>query len=555
MPRETAVAVVKGMLHKLHFSMHDHEKDLTKEMNKMLDKLQAKGPLSFAVFKNWLSEGTKDAQICGFLRLEDRMRDGVHGAAELQELDVWADMPYRYFEVSSSHSALKGGKLKKGTFLRAMRRRAKDPSSPKTPYDYYAEDLRGRVYCVEDSHLTEVMAADVSTKNYETLMQVDKDRGEDVVSVETDPMGLTLPHPVIGVDIQTSVANSNSALMRSDKVMHFLRQCVEYIDAHVEEEGLYRIPGGSRRINEMCYRANQGRPLVMQLGDVENCCSVIVRWLRNLPESYGLLWNRYSSPLRQEYSAASGDDKKRRAVLSRILGSLPTENCDVLKFLLRHFKRVGDADNKMTLKNLDICIPGGFNIPSLLNDAAHVFHDWNNGIEPKTPSVGRLKSHYRAVSVSVGQVSNLEPKSSASRLTVEPSSLGGANRSSNVNAIVSPRPNGSASSMSLSMNAIMSPRDDGRTLPNLKPLKKSPPAPPIVQVVPASKPPTLSPRVSPVPSPRVSPSPSPRASPRASPRSMSNSRSSSRPTTPRRGSDVPPELPPLPPMSSFRISE
>ena len=87
MPRDTAVSAVRQLLSKLHFVTHDSEKDCLKDLNKALDKLQPKGPLTFAVFKNWLSVGTKDAQICGFLSLEERMRDGVHGAAELEELN------------------------------------------------------------------------------------------------------------------------------------------------------------------------------------------------------------------------------------------------------------------------------------------------------------------------------------------------------------------------------------------------------------------------------------------------------------------------------------
>jgi hypothetical protein len=33
-------------------------------------------------------------------------------------------------------------------------------------------------------------------------------------------------------------------------------------------------------------------------GDVENCCSVVVRWLRTLPDRCGLLWNEYTGQLR-----------------------------------------------------------------------------------------------------------------------------------------------------------------------------------------------------------------------------------------------------------------
>ena len=181
---------------------------------------------------------------------------------------------------------------------------------------------------MDSAHAVELEFSALPAKTVPSFLKLDEERGEKVVDLEKDPMGLTLPHPVLGVDVPTAVRHSHGAI---DLVPSFLRQCIDYIDQHVEEEGLYRIPGGSRRINEMCYMVNQGRSLIIEPGDVENCCSVVVRWLRTLPERSGLLWNDFTQQLRGDYAAASGNEPLRRQLIKQIIDLLPPENKNTLK--------------------------------------------------------------------------------------------------------------------------------------------------------------------------------------------------------------------------------
>ncbi len=372
-----AVETVKEIMARLRLSSAWDEK----EAEEAAKKLQPKGSLLFQAFKRFLITTAKDALIMGLLRVEERLwvDQAMH-----DEMTRWTEINVKFLEPADSHAPVRGSKLKKGVVLRARRRRLKEAANLRAGCDYYAEDARGHIYLVEGAKVTEVEHSAMTPKNLAAFQKLDEERGEKVCDVEKDPMGLTLPHPVLGVDMATAVKNSPGAI---DMVPSFLRQCIDYIDQHLEEEGLYRIPGGSRRINEMCFMANQGRPLILEPGDVENCCSVVVRWLRTLPDQHGLLWNAQTRQYRGDFSAAAGNDGLRAEILKRVVEMLPPESKSTLRFLLRHFQRVGEAKNKMTLKTLDICIPGGFDLPSLIACAPLVWDDWETGPPPALPAL------------------------------------------------------------------------------------------------------------------------------------------------------------------------
>jgi hypothetical protein len=571
-PIKLAVDTVKEILTRIKFVAAWDEK----EAEETAKRLQPKGHMSFLCFKRFLMIATKEAQLMGVLRLDDRLR--VDPATH-EELLLWTEMNTRLFEVQENHAPPRGAKLKKGSVLRAKRKRMKDPNNFRLGCEYYAEDSKGHVYMVDSAKLAEVEGPSVTPKLVASFQKLDEERGEQVCDLEKDPMGLTLSHPVLGVDVPTAVRNSPGAV---DLVPSFLRQCVDYIDEHVIEEGLYRIPGGSRRINEMCLMANQGRALILEPGDVENCCSVVVRWLRTLPDHHGLLWNGFTGHLRGDYSSAAGNDTLRRQIMRQVVGLLPPENSRTLKFLLHHFQRVGEADNKMTLKNIDICIPGGFDIPSLVSYAPFVWDDWN-APEPQPPQQYPAQVANAPMSVPagpgvVGASSNRvppvtgsarSPRSSATPggLPVPPArasdavparmaipsggdvltrqSLSHSTGSSPAISRVSPRrntgndlgapakvpsvPGPNTAPASLTASPVVSPAGGGGVAPTV-----TAPANPSPQMPPSRSPPR-------------SPSQSPRAEPRLSPR-----------FSPRDGApavgppgDVPPPLPELPPLPAL----
>jgi hypothetical protein len=285
-----ALDTVKEILSRLKFGACWDEKE-AEEVSKKLQPVP-KAPFTLQLFKKLLCIVSKDAQLCGVLKLDERL---IVDGAVAEELLLWQEVNTKFVEISENGSAIRGGKVKKGTLMRVKRRKWKDPSNLKAGCFFFAEDAKGRVYVVDSAHASEVEHSALPPKTIPSFLKLDEERGEKVVDLEKDPMGLTLPNPVLGVDVATAVRHSPGAV---DLVPSFLRQCIDYIDEHVEEEGLYRIPGGSRRINEMCYMANQGRALIIEPGDVENCCSVVVRWLRCLPERSGLLWNEFTGQLR-----------------------------------------------------------------------------------------------------------------------------------------------------------------------------------------------------------------------------------------------------------------
>lgn len=322
-------------------------------------------------------------------------------------------------------------------------------------------------------------------KDLQKFMHFDELRGVPFVNLETDPMGLGLPTAVLGVDVATAVKRSPDSRWN---IPTFLLQAVRYIDMNVTEEGLYRIPGGAKRINELCFVANRGHELVLDLGDVEACCSVVVRWLRTLPEGQGLLWNSTTQSLRAAVSGAKGEERK--IFLRQAINLLPPENSATLLFLAQHFKRVADAENKMTLANLDICIPGNLDVQSLVTFGPWLWDNFSapcGAFTPRSDQVHALQGHRLQVrSPTITVVPSKKDESNAESVPMiahAPLSPAPAEfpleSSSSHKAIptVSPRPAGMKAGASLT-SPVTSPR--------------------------VSAAPSPQPRVSPVPSPRIS---------------------------------------------------
>lgn len=90
------------------------------------------------------------------------------------------------------------GKLKKGTVLRAFRKRAVGAGK----MEFMLESAKGELYRLSAESLNELEHGAVPPKVLARFAKLDELRGVPVVNMEQDPMGLSLPTAVLGVYVR-----------------------------------------------------------------------------------------------------------------------------------------------------------------------------------------------------------------------------------------------------------------------------------------------------------------------------------------------------------------
>ncbi|KAA0723067.1 Breakpoint cluster region protein [Triplophysa tibetana] len=157
-----------------------------------------------------------------------------------------------------------------------------------------------------------------------------------------------IPEPVFCVQI-AQVAKQEGVL-----VPHIVRSCVEEVERRgLNEEGIYRISGASREIQELKHAFNTNyREAVSKLRslDVNAVSGTLKLYFRELPLAL------IPSDHFQGFSVAIdiADPYVRANHMLAVLQALPDVNRNTLLFLLHHLRRVAEKQeqNKMSLSNL-----------------------------------------------------------------------------------------------------------------------------------------------------------------------------------------------------------
>eukprot|EP00761_Pharyngomonas_kirbyi_P012717 gb/GECH01012744.1/.p1 GENE.gb/GECH01012744.1/~~gb/GECH01012744.1/.p1 ORF type:complete len:482 (+),score=118.68 gb/GECH01012744.1/:1-1446(+) len=166
---------------------------------------------------------------------------------------------------------------------------------------------------------------------------------------------------VFGTDLQSLVDREQEQerrllkLDRTDpdaipRICDILISHIEYYG--LEEEGLFRIPGGDAKVNKMTQEIDVGEKIELERNDIHVATTLLKKFLRELPEPL-LTSDLYDSWLE---TSEIENRKERSHVLSNLVKKLPNVNQSLLKRILRLLHQVAlhNTKNKMTSENLAI---------------------------------------------------------------------------------------------------------------------------------------------------------------------------------------------------------
>ncbi|KAF1814478.1 RhoGAP-domain-containing protein [Eremomyces bilateralis CBS 781.70] len=175
-------------------------------------------------------------------------------------------------------------------------------------------------------------------------------------------------HPVFGVSLD--------ALYQRDgtPVPLVVYQCVQAVDLYgLEVEGIYRVPGDARHIQQLKSLFNHDSSRVdfrnpeAFYHDVNSVAGLLKLWLRELPDP--VLTSERESDLIG--AARIQDYAMRRDSIHAIVNELPDPNYATLRAVVLHLHKIQErsAHNRMTSENLAICfaptLMGNFRGPNV----------------------------------------------------------------------------------------------------------------------------------------------------------------------------------------------
>lgn len=167
---------------------------------------------------------------------------------------------------------------------------------------------------------------------------------------------------------------------------------IEALNHFVRVEGLFRIPGGSKHVDDLKEKFDKGEGVDLDPDEVDphELASLLKQFLRELPEplfAYDLYY-----PLINTQS--NRDDESRLECMKILLESLPKENLKVAGHVCRFLRRVADNAefNRMNAENLAMVFaPNVLRPKTEVASTIHVeYKEARNTFEDMVRNAGRL---------------------------------------------------------------------------------------------------------------------------------------------------------------------
>ncbi|KAF9442640.1 RhoGAP-domain-containing protein [Macrolepiota fuliginosa MF-IS2] len=160
--------------------------------------------------------------------------------------------------------------------------------------------------------------------------------------------------PTFGVDLSEQMARDNV------EVPLIMVKCCEAIERYgVTSQGIYRVSGTTRKVNDLRARLDKGGNMDSVdldasewANDINNVASVMKMWLRELPDPL-LTYSLHQGFIE---AAKIENDRLRQIRLHERVNDLPDPNYSTLKYFLGHLHRINQqaAENQMSMQNLAI---------------------------------------------------------------------------------------------------------------------------------------------------------------------------------------------------------
>ncbi|EGC37485.1 hypothetical protein DICPUDRAFT_149898 [Dictyostelium purpureum] len=176
--------------------------------------------------------------------------------------------------------------------------------------------------------------------------------------LSSTPVNLTPIYPMFGLPI-TKIIENQSAIASQQylKVPYLLHVCLSHIlEKGIREEGIFRVSGSLREIQELQEDFEQGRDIDLNQHDIHAISGLVKTFFRKLPHSL------VPSDL-DEYStsvqlATSQTEDEKIQEFKFIFESITPNSFHIFKILLLLLKQIVlyESQNKMTIENLLIVI-------------------------------------------------------------------------------------------------------------------------------------------------------------------------------------------------------
>jgi len=133
------------------------------------------------------------------------------------------------------------------------------------------------------------------------------------------------------------------------------RLCEHILNDGIAREGLFRTPGNARIIRELEHSINERREVDLESNNISAACSLLKKFLRDLPEpiipqenQVDLLLNHFS----KNEETDSADD------ITRIIEELPSQNKATINYLFDFLVEISKnaEKNKMDIANIAVCL-------------------------------------------------------------------------------------------------------------------------------------------------------------------------------------------------------
>eukprot|EP01127_Copromyxa_protea_P015080 TRINITY_DN4291_c0_g1_i2.p1 TRINITY_DN4291_c0_g1~~TRINITY_DN4291_c0_g1_i2.p1 ORF type:complete len:1132 (-),score=299.42 TRINITY_DN4291_c0_g1_i2:188-3289(-) len=138
-----------------------------------------------------------------------------------------------------------------------------------------------------------------------------------------------------------------------DKCVHLVDQWMYTLLKEVTTEGLFRLPGSTKRIQELKKLVDEGQNVSFEFETVNDVCSLMKLYFVELPDSLvpSILYDRIKAVSLIE------DEEERRLQVHSMTSQFPVANREMFIDLLTFLKRVSlhSEVNFMTPKNLAVC--------------------------------------------------------------------------------------------------------------------------------------------------------------------------------------------------------